>query len=721
MQKEGAAKTDTVDFERLEFEKLIVSNPNYFGTIKESKFPVVKSIVKDTKYEELMCVGLHPQIEQLEAVVHVKLNNGYSGPLCSGGSHEYVRFYLSYDGGSTWKDQGLTYFTAYNFPGDRPLEYAITLPVSLDRKFCKIENLIKVRAILSWKKMPTPDTPDFDPVWGNVLEADIQVEPKKWIFLKDLLEVAEIKPEIVALIEPTLEIKAAEPKELTLQESVEVYVKAKVPQHRFLYGKLLPFMDMSMGPMMTADSIELFAELQKYKIDLSQVIKAVLDTDGDISYEELTCVGFDPINSALVGIINVKMKCGYSGNLCQKGSTEYVAFWVDWGDGAGWQYVGTSSVRVHDIANMPPDGLRYAVFETFNTSSKHKPCSDGPVTARVRAILSWQDPPDPANENWKPRWGNREETIIHISPGKVQDYRPILESVSNVPICSINQATGRTSGAYDQPFGKVLRISGFIPNAPDLSTPDAQKFRYRVQVRPWPGGAWQTVDNDFSISVIERIGMSLPVQYPIVQEIQPDGYYIYREDMNVSGLGWRQVQNHVLARWQTAAPMTGMYEIRVEAKNPVTNVLYAAQTLVCADGSKRSSVKVRLDEVAPTCSISITQVSHGGNPPQPANECDTFRIGDILYGTYTVADEHFGKLWMWVEPIGPASGAAPSPSYRAYPVVPTTGETGTWELDTKNMEACGYVVKLWVWDRTIVSGNGTGWKCHSSVGFCLKK
>ena len=40
-------------------------------------------------------------------------------------------------------------------------------------------------------------------------------------------------------------------------------------------------------------------------------------------------------------------------------STEYVAFWMDWG--SGLEYVGTASVRVHDVT-VPAGGLRYAVF-----------------------------------------------------------------------------------------------------------------------------------------------------------------------------------------------------------------------------------------------------------------------------------------------------------------------------------------------------------------------
>jgi hypothetical protein len=708
-----------VEIERLQFKALALANPNYFGTFKGSPFPVVKAIAQNTSYEDLTCVGFQPQLGQIEAVVRIARNAGYSGPLCSGGSREYVRFYLSFDAGASWEDQGMAQFAAYDTPGPRPLDYAVTRPVNPPRKFCFIENLIKVRAILSWNAAPTPNTPDFTPVWGRVLEADIQVEPKKLFLVKELVEAAKIKlpPEFVPVVNLDQELPVAAAAELTLEQKVAAAKEARVPEHRFLFDTIQPYLAGGAAEAMLAGALP--AQLKQLKIDLAKVIEVLIKTDGDTSFEELTCIGYDPGNDALAGVIHVKKPAGYSGKLCSAGSREYVAFWIDWG--AGWQYAGTSSVQVHDVAGLPGGGLRYAVFEAVDVSKHRKACQDGPVTAKVRAILSWQTPPPPANPNWVPTWGNREEAVVQLGPGAVTDYQPIFESISTVPVCGINQATGRTSGAYDQPFGGVLTITGLIPNAPDLSTPDAQKLRYRVQVRQWPGGTWQTVDNSFGISVIERIGAALPTQYSILQDIQPDGYYIYREDMNVSGAGWRLVQNRELAKWITATPMTGLYEIRLETKDPATGITYNALALVCADGTTRTTVKVRLDEVPPACGISITGFQRGGGPVQPAAVCGTFLVGDVIHGTYSVSDEHFGGLSLWVEPVAPAGGAAPSPSGRAYPVVPTTGEAGTWTLDTSPMKPCGYIVKLWTNDRTIVSSDGSGWKGTDSVGFCLKK
>jgi hypothetical protein len=43
-----------VEFERLNVRSLLLSNPNYFGTLKGSKLKVVKAISGNTSYEKLM-------------------------------------------------------------------------------------------------------------------------------------------------------------------------------------------------------------------------------------------------------------------------------------------------------------------------------------------------------------------------------------------------------------------------------------------------------------------------------------------------------------------------------------------------------------------------------------------------------------------------------------------------------------------------------------------
>jgi len=166
--------------------------------------------------------------------------------------------------------------------------------------------------------------------------------------------------------------------------------------------------------------------------------------------------------------------------------------------------------------------------------------------------------------------------------------------------------------------------------------------------------------------------------------------------------------------------MTARWEIRVEALDTLTNTPYIADVTHCPDGTTRQNVTIALDEDPPVPAITITDFStDNGATWQAALPCEDFVPGVLIRGTYSVSDAHFGALSLSVEPAGPAHGATPTPPSRVYPVVPTTGESGVWTLNTAGMDPCGYVVRIDASDRTIVSANG-GWSDHNSVGFCLK-
>src|SRR5712691_8479669 len=108
VQKSKTALHQPYPKERASFKSLLLSNPNYFGNLTDSAFKTVLSISGNTHYEELGCVGYHPQQKRLEGVVYVYQPSGYGTDICGAGTTEFVRFYLSYDHGATWQDQGMT-------------------------------------------------------------------------------------------------------------------------------------------------------------------------------------------------------------------------------------------------------------------------------------------------------------------------------------------------------------------------------------------------------------------------------------------------------------------------------------------------------------------------------------------------------------------------------------------------------------------------------------
>src|SRR5258708_10760158 len=78
------------------------------------------------------------------------------------------------------------------------------------------------------------------------------------------------------------------------------------------------------------------------------VFKPVLQSLNNITYEEVTCIGFNPNTNVLEAVIQIKQPTGYSGDPCQAGSFEYVRFFLNYG--SGWEDVGLAAVHVHDLS-----------------------------------------------------------------------------------------------------------------------------------------------------------------------------------------------------------------------------------------------------------------------------------------------------------------------------------------------------------------------------------
>ena len=84
----------------------------------------------------------------------------------------------------------------------------------------------------------------------------------------------------------------------------------------------------------------------------------------------------------LVATSRIKRPYRYSGNLCQAGSQEYIAFWADWDNTCKWRYQGTVAVNVHDISSIPSHGLCYSAILPVDLSDKYRACEE-PRIARI--------------------------------------------------------------------------------------------------------------------------------------------------------------------------------------------------------------------------------------------------------------------------------------------------------------------------------------------------
>lgn len=704
-----------VELEREQFKTLLLSNPNYFGNLVNSPHQPVKQIVGNTTYEELTCIGFNPNLNTLEATVQIKLPYGYGGNLCQAGSTQYVRFFLNYGGG--WEDVcGVVAFKTYDIPNstdcnqqpDKPLSYVATLPIEPKRNYCGRPVLPLVRAILSWEIMP-PCDPNWSPVWGNRLEKYIQIKPRQWNFV-DLADVISVNiGQKIKLPLQFEEIKLnpiplPDPPPLALVDVVKMYggqakgkqveaiANVSVEPHRFGFNDIQ--MAMSPGAFSQQTISAKISEWQALGLNWQAAVAALANTSGNVTYEQLDCLGLDYNLERLVATIHIKKPSGYSGNLCQKGSMEHVAFWADWDNTCQWTYLDTVSLNVHDISPMPTDGLHYAAILKVNLDKYRQSCQK-PKIARIRAVLSWNTLPSTVNPDAIPYWGNRLDSHVLIKPGTPSTGPGAKISVlGGIGLADINvfgdgmtkpeakfAFWGIPADPWDSsrscPFGGRVIVQG----------PPSVGYKYRVWVREV--GSGDAIKLIKPIQIVDENG-NRSWHSP---DAGSDGFFSYLDDL--------QNMYDVLAYWDTSGDQD--WEIRLEIANPAYIVLGSTPWY-----------KIQLDNTPPEADIHIAS---GG-------DCKDFLVGQEINGKFVARDLHFGAFSLSTLP---ASLSPPNPTTGIPPVSSSTTQTSPtpgndWNLKTNGMKQCGYVVLLTVWDRSIINSSpGSHNSNHDDVGFCLRE
>lgn len=692
-----------VPAERAQFLQLLAAQPNYFGNAPAWKTEPVKVVAAETSYEELTCVSYQPERSLLEATVQIKLAYGFSGDLCQAGSREYVRFYV--DSGAGFVDAGVVGIEVHDIvegsdcAGEPtlPLSYAAAVAYDPARFACSTPLLPRVRAILSWQVVPPANDPNWTPVWGNVEECNIQISPRLPVLIDLVSEISKlagvaklaIPPQYAEV--PQLPIPLPDPPPLSLGELVTLYSvragktevaharvdskAALVPAHRFGHANLQHVLAaVNPSPLLITQKN---AEWAALGLDYPSVVAASQQTSADTTYEELECLGLDNNTDRLTATFRVKLPNGYSGGLCSAGSTEYVAFWADWGDTCEWTYLATVAVKAHDIAQLPPGGLCYAAVLPVDLSSVRKPCPQ-PVVGRVRAVLSWNAAPSTTDADALGTWGNRLDAHVQVRPGApISAPAPLIGVLGGIPVSMIDSISGLTkpnaifaltqiapdSSGRPCPFGGRVVVQG--PSFPGQ--------QYRVQVRRVGELAWTTLTTP--LTLVDWTGTVFTTSAP-----DPNtGYFTYQPfQLNV---------DNVLAVWDTTGD--DLWDVQLDIQG-VAGV---------------DTHRMQLDNTAPEVAIDISNL--GGN-------CGKFPVGTLLQGTFVARDAYLGAYSLGTAPF-------------AGPVVPSGGSVQTppspgaaWSLNTTNMQPCGYIVSVSVVDRAIVNSGSVGHWVSASAGFCLE-
>jgi hypothetical protein len=751
--------------ERGNFKLNLLKNPNFFGT-----FPglgnVVKQIQFDTTFEQLTCVGLNPGLlfgeGTLEAVIQIKQPTGYNSGPCGAGSTEWVRFFV--EDGNTWTDAGVTGATVYDLQGSAlPVSYAVSIPLSHVKKFCTVENVLNVRAILSWDFQPPPD-PNFIPVFGNVLGARVQIAPALIEFtpVASLIEsgLLKVDPSVAASLDVTKTLPAKPVYPLPFGELKKLYADSKVPAHRFGFTEAVNSQAKSIEKVVSVAAA--FKGLAISAVDLATtaelagILGAIVKPATDTTFEQMTCAGYNPQTRTLEAVIEIKSNAGYNGNLCTAGSFEYVRFFA-FVNGV-WHDLGTAQVNVHDLkAVAPGKPVSYAVLKVSDVVSE---LCQNLASVPLRAILSWQA--IPSGPDFVPFWGNIINTQIQpqISSEfqgarllRIGDVGVIgIQPSANISLLgdALANPTGVAedcNNADDSPFAGDIGIEGdFSPKVAGAFDPvtgavllGTHPVMYRVFITP-PVGPPSQLKNQFGIGVFP---IAAPIGNPevvITQKTVPpygpvnggapnDVYYTYYESAE-----GQLVNPRVVALFQAGGLPEGNYTVEIDGYQwdganyqpmaPVSKTFYVYNGYIPGGG-------------APLDTMTLTS----------AADCGNITVGDKITGNYSVTDEFFGGVTIAMTqvfinnnpvamPTVYLSNANSGPSSVVYDGTNTSGTSGTFTIFTGNYDPnkdplnnkqpnqvplppCGYTIELTAGDRALVSTTCNHHESQEAVGFCL--
>lgn len=698
-----------IETERQEFKQLLAGNPNHFGNLPDSRLPSALNLVCNTKYEAISSVAYNPDFDLLAAFVELKLPCGYGTSLCGAGSKEYVRFFVDY--GCGWKDAGLASFKAHDMPDegreqkhcDRSLSYAVSLPHQPIRDHCNHPVIPRVRAILSWEVMP-PSDPDWRPVWGNIAERYVQVSPKARKLIEFASDIAKPVDPGVALPDEYeyrkfSSLEVPQPPARSIDRLAKLYRRGdlgfSVEPRRFA----LPDLHSTLATSIFTDGGEAKSKLEAYRaigLDWRSIVTELEQTRGDLNYEQLTGVGLDYNREWVTANFKILRPSGYLGTLCEYGSDEHISFWIDWEGNGEWSYLATVTVRVHDIATIPEEGVEYWVGVPVRLGAHRRSCKQAKV-GRLRAVLSWHLPPSQVDCDAVPCWGNRLDAYFEIKPGVTLTELAAIDAIGGVGLTHIDvtgdgmtfpNAAFAETGAPADPwavsrrcaFGGDITISAEVPEVFCRKS-----YQYRLMVRPvGAGGQGLPLMSSFVVTRSQALGGGTIWVSPQLGS----GWVDYRHpDQNIFA---------VLGVWQSAA--LGMFE-RDELWEIKLQLADASGKILGDTGWLR----VQLDNRSPVAEIGIGRnaTSQGGSE---------FAQGTAVNGHFVARDPE-GRFGAWALEATPRSLSPHAPVATSF--ISNSSATGiapgeAWRLDTASntagnpLQAGAYRVALKVWDNTIV-------------------
>ena len=361
--------------------------------------------------------------------------------------------------------------------------------------------------------------------------------------------------------------------------------------------------------------------------------------------------------------------------------------------------------------------MQYAVFLKTDLSKFRVPCEAGPRIVRLRGILSWATPPPPAIRTTSRSGATAKSAVFSSTPGQLEGHIPLIETVGDILVPDINPANGLATGdgqigafsVLDSPFGGEVRITGRIGNPPNSFGGGATPFKYRIEVfGPPPFNTWTAADEPDRrgcLGVVQRHPACMCAPGDFVCDVAADADRRRRRvrarlvhlsrghpgtEPAVPGRGQAGELVHERGDGRACGGSASRRRIRsgpAAVPGLPDRARAHRQHAAVRDRPARARRRRRSrpnpplddhrrDPQRQSAAGGRTAASSRSGRSSPATMKCTIRGSRRRTSTSTA-------LSLTVIPAGPANGVTPSPSSRSYPLqVPTTGEAGTWTLDT---------------------------------------
>jgi len=672
-----------------------------------------------TFWEELTCVGYNPRERRLEGIVSIKQPTGYSGGLCNPSSKEYVRFFMDFKDGSGFHDMGYTSFKACDIPNapsgqQHPLMYMTNVYINDEkyRKFldCNKAVIPEVKGILSWNMIP-PSNPNYIPFYGNVKNVSVQIPRKSIVILKELLDTLKVKPEVdgFGLLPQQQSVHLPPPPPPPVEDIYRSNKATGVPDQRTFYSTIAPLVD-NKANFAKASPFN-FKEVSKLNLNLENIVDQFLDENNkaNVTFEQLNCIGLNTAADTLGAVIHIKKSSGFNGDLCHKGSMENVAFWADWNnDGVFDEYLGTVSVEVHDITNIPSDGLFYNVALPINTNKHLRKCVN-PNIIKVRAVLSWESLPSTTDPDHLNYWGNRVDATVQLRPGSstgVQGKLTFVGSVDRDDIDPFNFLYNYNASFpgidNNRPWGGMVKFQGIIDRNGFSGT-----IKYRILYKKLgaPDSDYTTLSTH---ETFQMFNFNTFTEFNDTQD-SPDGWFEYKQNPAIGLYN----ETNTLVDWNTGGLSDGAYTIKF---------VFTDESGIEQIGDEFSMIiNNQPMTVSPTANATVN-INFDMDDVIDGGDCHGYnKSNPTINGHIRAIHPYFGSWSLTLEPSTHAHGTTPIPGGRTYNSLGDTGDANApWTLNTTPLDPCGYTASLLAYTR-VIRNNSTNYPQYGpkAVGFAV--